>query len=301
MTEVLTKAAGFILLIALAYILKLRGFFKPEHKDIIAKMALMITLPCVAISGFKSFTYDVSYLVAIVLGVVVNVAGLSIGTLLSLKSSKDKRALMMMSTAGYNVGIFTIPFVSSFLTSSALLGVMMFDIGNSIMIFGSSAAITDAIVNKHTGNPVPAIIKKLLSMPAFIAYFTMFIISLVGIRLPDAVFTITDIGASATSFLAMMMIGIMLDFNIPKAEILSVSWVIALRYIFSAVVATIIFFSPLPYEVRKGLMVVVFAPLSTASVVFAQALGCKSSSVGIVGSLTIMLSIIFMVGIIIFI
>lgn len=300
MSEILIKSTGFILIILLSYLLKKRGIFKLEDKNMLAFMLLNINLPCIVISGFQNFQLELALLLAICFGVIANLGGVALGYLLSRKKPKEELALRMMSSAGFNIGIFTIPFVSGFLSPSALLGVLMFDIGNAVMVFGASAAITSAVVSKEKKNPLPALGKKLVSSVPFMTYMSMLVLYLVGVTLPSGLYLMTDIGAGATAFLAMVMIGIMIEFKIPKSEVKEVCGVLCSRYANSILFAVIFYCLPFPMELRKALILAVFSPVSTAGAVFSQALGCKPSLTGIVTSLSIIISIAAMIGIILF-
>lgn len=54
MKEVLIKSLGFIIIMALGYILKKRGFFKKEDGLFLSKIVMNITLPAALIAGASS-------------------------------------------------------------------------------------------------------------------------------------------------------------------------------------------------------------------------------------------------------
>lgn len=300
MGDILAKSLGFILIIITAYTLKQFGVIKLEDKKFLGTMILTVNLPCVIISGFQDFQYDTSLVVAVILALVANFIGIAIGYVISLKKDKETRILFMMGTSGYNIGIFVIPFVSSFLSSAAVVCSLMFDIGNAIIVFGTSAAITSAVVNNQKSNPIPAILKKLFTTVPFITYIVMIAVVSLNITLPSRLYIMTDIGANATAFLAMFMIGVMLEFNIKKDDFKSAISVIITRYLYSAIVSVFIYMLPFDLEIRKALIIAVFSPLSTAGVVFTEKIGCKSSLVGVFGTLNIICSMIAIIGIVIF-
>lgn len=301
MGEILTKSFGMIFMICLAYFLKKRGVFKADDSKIIATLILTVNLPCVVISGFKEFAMTTSLVVALLAGFLFNVVCITVGYLISVRKSKENKLLYMMTAGGYNVGIFTIPFVASFLPPSAMLATLMFDMGNAPMVFGGLSATTSVVVNKEKTNPMPILLKKLSKSVSLISYICLFIIYTLGFTLPSQVFVVTDIAAGATGYLAMIMVGLMVEVKIPIDELKAVSGCIVTRYACSALFAVGVFYSPLPYDIRKALMICAFAPLSTSSMVLGQEIGCKPVHMGIVGSVTIMVSIVCMLGIVIFV
>lgn len=301
-TDILITAFGFILIIAVSYFLKEKGIFKTEYKVFLGNVLLNINLPCVIISGFKTFEYDNSLIMVIVLGIVISLFAILVGFIVSYKKEKPDKVLHMMTCAGYNIGIFTIPFVSSFLSSSALICTLMFDMGNAIMVFGTTSAITTAIVYKKKQNPIPAILKKLFTTIPFVTYLVVILTIALNIKIPSAVYKVTDIGSNMTAFLAMVMIGIMLELKIDVNDVKSVVSAILVRYLFATVMSLLIFsLSPFEYELKKALAIAIFSPLSTASLVFSQKAGCKGTTLGAFSSLSIIISMIVLIGIVVFV
>lgn len=296
MQDILITACGFFVMIFIGYLMKRKGVISLQDKDFLGTMLLNVCLPSVIINSFKDFTFDVSFLIAFAIGVACNLAGIFVGYLLSLKSKREDKALLMVLTSGYNIGIFTIPFVSSFFSATAVLSVLMFDVGNAIFVMGTSAAIISGILENEKGNPFPVIFDKMRKSLCIWAYIIMFTFVALGVQVPEAVFSIVSIPAGATSFLAMTMVGIMLEFKIEPNERKELTKLLFLRYSFAFMIATILFvFLPFELEIKKALMIGVFSPMSTASMVFAQKLGCKSSLVGGAGTFSILLSMIFIV------
>lgn len=298
MASILTTASGFFLMIFIGYIMKKKNIIQLQDKDFIGKILLNVCLPSVIIMSFQTFEFDFSMIVALGIGMLANLGGIFVGYLLSRKKSKEDQALFMVLAAGYNIGIFTIPFVSSFFEASAVMAVLMFDVGNAIFVMGTSAAVISAVLNNEKGNPFPAIAKKMSKSPTILTYVVMFALIGAGIELPEALFTIVDIPSRATSFLAMIMVGIMIEFNIEKTEKNELIRLLCLRYGYAFFLSFLLFvFLPFDIEVRKALLIGVLSPMSTASMVFAQTLGCKPSLVGGAGTFSILLSMIFIVSV----
>lgn len=302
MGDILSTAASFIFLIALSYFLKRKGIFKSEDKRFLSGILINICLPCVIINGFSDFNFDLSLFTAVFLCIVISSSAAFVAYLVSRKKERDITVLHMMSSTGYNIGIFTIPFVSSFLSSTAVVCTLMFDMGNAIFVFGTLAAMTSFAVDKETSNPIPALLKRLFTTVPFLVYFIMLAILALDITLPNIFYTFVDLGANSTSFLAMILIGIMLEFHFKKEEIKEIISALVVRYSISFISSIVIFMSPIfDHEIKKALMIALFSPISTASVVFLQRLKCKSSLVGAVSSLSIMISIVIIISIVIFV
>lgn len=301
MSEIQSTAISFVVLILLSNILKQRGVLKVEDKNFLGSILINICLPCVIINGFRGFQYDSSLFFAIFLCMGISIFALILGYAVTRKQGRDSKIVHMMTSCGYNIGIFTVPFVSSFLSPVAVVSTLMFDIGNAIFVFGLLAAVTSYVVDHDTRNPIPALLKKLFSTPPFIVYMIMLICIAGNITLPEGFYTFVELGASGTSFLAMVLIGIMIDIEIDRSERKEILSAIVLRYSVSAMSVLIIYMLPMyDMEVKKALMIAAVSPVSTASVVLAQKLNCKSTLIGAVSSLSIVISIVAIMSIVLF-
>ncbi len=300
MGQIIVTASSFVLVILLSYILKRIQIFRSEDAKFLGSLLINVNLPCVIISGFRDFEYDTSLLGAIILALGLSFLAIGVGFFVSKGKDTNSQILHMMGSSGYNIGIFTIPFVASFLNSQALIATLMFDIGNAVMVFGTTASVTTAIVNHDTRNPLPALLKKLFTTVPFVVYILMILCTTFGISLPSGIYVFTDMGSEATAFLAMVMIGLLIEFHVKLDDFKAVSSVVVTRYVFATVVSMLIYFVlPFDIEVRKALIICCFSPLSTASTVFAERMGCKSTLVGVFSSLSIMISMTIIIGIVI--
>lgn len=302
MVDILNTAGSFIILIIISYFLKMKGIFTEQSKRFLSFVLINICLPCIIVNGFKDFDFDTSLLMAIVACIVISSFGIFFSYLVSRKKNRDGIVIQMMSSAGYNIGIFTIPFVSNFLSSTAVVCALMFDIGNAIFVFGALSAATSFVVDGDRSNPIPTIAKKLFTNIPFLVYIVMLTTILFNLKFPAVVYSFAELGANATSFLAMVMIGIMIEFKINLSEIKYILSALVLRYSVALASSVIIFFLPIfELELKKALMIAVFSPMSTACVVYAEKLKCKASIVGAVSSLSIIASIVFIISIVVFI
>ena len=68
MAQVLMRAASFVAIIILGYVLKCRGFFKEEDFGILSKMTLKIALPAAIVANFSGASLNPSMLFLSLLG-----------------------------------------------------------------------------------------------------------------------------------------------------------------------------------------------------------------------------------------
>ncbi|WP_378953729.1 AEC family transporter [Pelosinus sp. sgz500959] len=295
MTEVLLKAMAFVSIIILGYTLKRIGFFMPNDYKMISKIVMNLTLPAAVITGFANFQMDISLIYVVLLGLLCNVFMVSLGFWAGAKND-DNKAFYMLNFSGYNIGCFTLPFVQNFLGPFGVVATCMFDSGNSIMCTGGTYAAAASVVGVgEKGHAGMRLIKTLFSSVPFTTYIAMLLLSLLGIHFPVAVNSLISIIAGANSFLAMLMIGMMIEIDLEPKHLKQAAFILSVRYLLASIFAVIFYFyTPFSLEVRQVLVLVIFAPISALVPVFTEkckgntALSSFTNSISILLSITIM-------------
>ena len=292
MGDVLLKALSFVAIIAVGYVLKRIGFFKAEDAKLLSKIVIYLTLPAALIGGFETFSFSLSLLVSIVVGFVASVILLAVGFLLSRGREGTVRALYGLNLPGYNIGTFVMPFVQRFLEPAGIVVISMFDMGQALWSLGGSYAVVFGSIAGERRVRLRDIVSKLFHSAPFLTYFVMFVLSLCRVRLPAQVFSVAKIFGSGNAFLAMLMIGVMFDLRLERSEIRDVVRILGARYLLNAVFAAAVWaLLPVPALVKQVLTVGLFASIPTVTTAYCEKCGCKSSVSGVLGSLSILISL----------
>lgn len=297
MLVVLSKAIAFVLIILIGYMCKRRGVFAPTDYQLVSKIVLNITLPCAVISSFAHFEMDYSLIAAVFLGLCGNLLMLFVALMLTRGDTPATKIFYIFSLAGYNVGCFTLPFAQAFLTPFAVVGLCMFDVGNSIMCTGMTYALTASCIGYADGHKdrfsMKSIAEKLLHSAPFVVYISMLILSLVGVQFPKSVYTFTDIVGAANPFLSMLMIGMMFEIKLDKQAMGYVKELFSVRYLISLVCAgAFIYFAPFKQEVNYVIALAFMAPCTIIGPIFVEKLGGNVQLASLFNSMTIITSVI---------
>ncbi|MBG6241283.1 MAG: AEC family transporter [Candidatus Symbiopectobacterium sp. Dall1.0] len=294
MVDVLIKAFSFILVIIIGYQLKQRGVLQPESGTALSKLMMNFTLPAAVITGFASFQVDHSLLILVAFGLGCNLLLLGIGYMIGRRRPEGLKAYYMINSPGYNIGCFTLPYVQSFLGPVGIVATCLFDAGNSVICTGGSFAAASAATGRSSG--WLNIIKRLFSSVPFDVYVFLMIAALMGWHLPPQITLVVSTLGNANPFVAMLIIGMLLEINIERSQLKHVLTILLLRYGSAAAFACLFyFFTPLPLEIRQVLAVVVFAPLSSLSPIFTSRFSGNLSVVAsFANSASIMISIVIM-------
>lgn len=296
MLDIIIRASYFILMIAVSYLLKRAGILSKEDGVAIARVVLNLTLPCAVLVSFRSFVFDWSYMLIPLISFMSNILMLSVGFMISRGKSREERIFYMLELSAYNIGNFTFAFVTGLLSTAGVVASCLFDMGNSPMSVAINAVITQIAVGDMMSHR--RAFRSLLSVftrPAFDAYIIMLIFSALPVSLPDRVFEFAGLISPANGPLAMIMIGLMLEFRLDKSKLKEVVVVNVLRLLLAVAIAFLFFkFAPFPYEVRKAVAITAFAPISSASPAFVAEMKGDVALVGFASTVSIALALILM-------
>ncbi|MDR0199756.1 MAG: AEC family transporter [Streptococcaceae bacterium] len=297
MTTIVLNALALLVTILLAFAVKSWGILRQEDGQTVAKIVVWVTLPATLIVGVNGFHLSAEVFALLGLGVLCNVLAMGLGYVVSGRETSARRGLYLFNVGGYNIGNFTIPFVSSFFPV-AIPFLAMFDMGNSLMVTGTTQGLVEGILGKRQqGLDFRVIGRILLKSPPFLTYMGMLVLAAVGVKLPSQVLVPVRFLASGNSFLSLFMIGLFMQFELRKLK--AVWGILLARYAGAAVLSALCYFLlPFPSFVREVLVLVLFCPISFLTTIQAVQFGADEGEAGLASSLSMLLSLLFMSGIV---
>ncbi len=299
MQDILVKAACYIAIIILGYVLRRTGFFGPETFGVLSKIVLKITLPCAIIASSAGKAIDTSYLIIVLLGFGGGVLYMLFGWLVHKRKPKDEQAFAILNTPGYNIGTFAMPFTQSFLGSMGVVTTSLFDMGNAFICLGGAYGIA-ASVKEGRGFDLKRILKGLAMSIPFMTHLTMVVLNLFRLTPPAPIVNFAQIIGNGNAFLAMLMIGVGFKLSEEKEQIGAIFRVLSVRYGLAAVLALIFYFGlPFDVEVRQALVILAFSPIGSAVPVFTAELKGDVGLSSAINSIAILLSIVIIVALLI--
>lgn len=292
MDQVLIKAAGYIFIIIIGYLLKRIGLFDFKDQRTVMKLIMNITLPAAVIAAFSNFEKDTRLIFITVIGLMMNLIMSGIGYLVALRKSKKDRAFNIINYSGYNIGTFAMPYLQSFLGSMGIVVACLFDAGNAIMCTGVTYAIASQVASKEKFT-IKDFLHKVFSSVPFDVYIVMLLCYFTDIRFPKAVYSIASLIGNANAFLAMFMIGLSFEIVLDKGILRQVWTSLFIRYSINSVIAYLFYkYTPFAIEVKTIVVLIMFAPMSALNVINTiKCEGDKEKS-GLLNSLSIVISLI---------
>ena len=303
MLAVIGNALGFACIIIVGWTARRLHLVDREVKRVLPNLMLCITLPASIISNCNGCKISPSDLYILGLGCLFNATALILAWIVGRRNHLS--SFLMVSTAGFNIGCFAMPFVQGMLPAQAVMQASLFDIGNSLMCLGLNYGIVAQAKEAETGGDgrldVPKLLGVALRSVPVIAYLAMLALCLLRIELPVMLVNAAGIAGRANPFIAMMVIGTSIEF-VGKDDIGDgaggrygvVFKACALRLLHSAASAAVVVVLPLPAAVKCVVTCLVFAPIGAVSSVYAHRLRLDDGLAACINSCYVPISIIAM-------
>ncbi len=292
MLDVLIKSSGFVFIIILGFILKKVGFFKKEDGLFFSKVVMNITLPAALIANSSGMEINMITISIILIGLCCGFFNIFLAKYVNRRQSPTTRALSMINCSGYNIGNFAIPFAASFFDATGMIYMCMFDIGNAFMGLGGTYALARNEVDGRGRLDIKNLCLVLVKSIPFDVYLLLFILSLFNLTIPAPVTTIASMIGGANSFLAMLMIGIILEIKISRSQAKAVVKILGVRYVGNILLSIVVFFIlPLPLLAKQMVTLILFCPISTVSAVYSKMIDNDDPAPALANSISILVSI----------
>lgn len=297
MADILIRAACFVAIIVLGFLLKKLGVFKDSDFSVLANVTLKITLPAAIITNFANKELDVSMLILIALAIACGFVYIGLGFLMNLRRSKAQRAFEILNLPGYNIGCFALPFVQTFLGSAGVMAACLFDVGNGLICLGGAFSIASMVKDGEKFS-IKRMARTLGKSVPFLCFVTMPILCLLHVPIPSPVTTLTGTISNANAFCAMLMIGVGFKLTADKSQIGKILRVLIIRFGAAAILAVLAYqFLPFAAEVRKAIVLLMFSPFGSAIPAFTEELGEDVGLSSAINSISIICSVVLMVSI----
>ena len=251
-----------------------------------------VTLPCALLCNGNGVTINAAMLMVLAIGLSSNIIMLVISYFLSKKEGALNQGYYMLNCSGYNIGNFAMPFVQTFFPGMGVAYLCMFDVGNSIMCLGGTYALAGSVASSGSKLTLKNLLKKLFSSIPFDVYILIFILAVFHVQLPDHIISIASFIGAGNGFLAMFMIGLLLEVKINPMEMKMVVKTLFIRLFFGMILMLAVYFAlPLPLLAKKIAVLAMAAPITTVAAVFSRNIGYRKDAPAIASSLSIIISI----------
>ncbi len=295
MLDILIQAGSYVAIIFLGMFLRRVGFFGPEAFPVLSNVVIKITLPAAIIYNAAGRTIDTQMLLIPLLGLAGGILYIAVAALIHIRSTKEQRSFAVLNTAGYNIGVFAMPFTQGFLGSMGVAATTLFDVGNSFICLGGSFGAASAIKAGEAFN-LRRILKTLATSIPFVTYVITVTMNLLYIPIPGPVVSCAKLISGANAAMAMLMVGVGFQLSGDRSQAATIARILVPRYAIAAVLALCYYhFLPFSLEVRQTLVILCFSPIGAAVPGFTQELGEDTGLSSAINSIAILISIVIIV------
>ena len=203
-----------------------------------------------------------------------------------------------MTTVGFNIANFFFPLVEGIWGQAGMQYIALVDAGNAFTIFVLCYILAMMYSPNNQDKIVKIdfkyILKRLIRSAPLLSYIVALIINFTGIFIPSFISDLIDIVAGANTALALLLLGIFLQFKFGKSEWISIIKVLVLRYSVGLIVGLCLFFL-LPPNIFNPLFRIIIClslilPVGLAVIPFSVEIGYDQRHVTMVVNLTILIS-----------
>ncbi len=275
MYEILISCFGCIFIIALGYLLKCIGILHFEDRKPLSKIITHITLPCAILSGAGNLKLNWQTGLIVLLGFGFALMMLFTASLFTRRFSREERVFYLLSCGAFNVSSFTIPFIQTLIAPVYLIYAFTFDAGNALMATNGAYMTTCALTGYRRDQS--SFLRRLFSSIPFDTYIIILLFSIFHLPLPAVIIDLVSLAAKANPFLAMFVIGVMLEFRFEKDAVTKTARILAIRLGFAVIACLLVLLLPLDSQIVRILCVCLFSPVSTLAPIFIDMIGGDTS------------------------
>jgi len=282
------------LIILVGYVFKRIGLVKETDGEAISRLIFNITLPALVVSTFSTIKIEKSLLL---IPILCSVFGLIMTAVALIAFRKDKRkdkGMMSMLIPAFNIGLFAYPLVESLWGKEGLKYIGMFDMGNSIIVFGVCYVTASIYSTEDAGVDFKEVLKRVATSMPLMCYIITLIFNLSGIHFPNIMLDVTNILSKANTPLSLLLLGIYLSFSFEKEYLVKMAKILIIRYGIGISVGLILFFV-LPFEnLFRYILLIGFAlPISMSVIPYSVQFNYDQKFVGTVNNITIVISFFY--------
>jgi len=283
-----------MLIILLAYFFKRVGLIKESDGEGVSRIIFNITLPSLVITTFSTIKVDTTLLMVPVICAVYGAIMTGIALLAFRKEDRKVKGMMSMLVPAFNIGLFAYPLVDSLWGQEGLKYIGMFDMGNSIIVFGVCYVTASIYSTEDAVIDFKGVLKRVASSIPLMSYIITLAVNLAGLHFPNIVLEVTKVISKANSPLSLLLLGIYLSFTFEFEHLAKMGKVLLLRYGIGIVTGTILFFL-LPFEplLKYILLIGLALPISMSVIPYSVQFDYDKKFVGTLNNMTIIISFLY--------
>jgi len=287
-----------IIIIFIGYVLKRSRVIQEKDGEGLSRIIFNLTLPALIISSLSDMKIEYSLFLLVIIAFAY---GLGMGALSILIFNREPpkiKGMLTMLVSGLNIGLFAYPLVEGIWGKDGVKYFGMFDIGNSLIVFGLLYLVANYYSFEKTELSVKDIFKKLIKSIPLMTYLTVCLFIVINLPIPEIVLDVTDVISSANTPLSFLLLGVYLHFSYEKGYYKRIFIVILVRYGIGTVIGLSLFYLfPFDDLFNYTMLIGFILPASLTVLPYSIEFNYDQKLVGTTINITILLSFLLLWGI----
>ncbi len=285
-----------VAIIIIGYVLKRVNILKESDGVTISRIIFNITLPALVIVSLNSVKIEASLMLIPIIILLYGILSFVLAYFVFKKEDKELKGTLMMLASGYNVGLFVFPIVEAIWGAEGLLYFGMFDVGNSIIVFGLVYLVGSYFSEEGLALKPISILKKFGKSIPFMSYVIMSILNFSHIHLPSGIIDVATIISKANMPLSLLLLGLYLNFTFEKQYIKPITKFLLFRYGLGLFVGIVLYlFLPVNEMFKYTILMGLILPIGLAVIPYAHEFKYKTTLlIGTISNICIIISIILL-------
>lgn len=274
MGDVNTVFFTSMLLILTGYLFRRFGLLKERDGKVISVIVLNLTFPALILTTVVSIEIRPELLIFPAVAFAYCAVMVGAGYLLFRNRPREDRGVMMMCVNGFNAGLFAFPLIEGIWGTRGLQYLAVFDIGNAVILLGLNYVIGSVFSPLNAGRKVKVdlafILRSMVRSVPLMTYFAGIALNLLDVSFPAVIQGGLEALARANMALALVLLGLYLEFRPVPGRAPKILAVLALRYGAGLAVGLTLFFL-LPFDplFRGLLMIALILPIGMTVIPYA--------------------------------
>lgn len=283
--------------VALGFLLKKTGVLSSEHGKSLSRVILNVTLPAVFLQTISTIKLDFSLFMAPIICLVHSFGVAFISGILFKKEIISDKGISRMSSVGFNIGLFAYPIISGLFGPSGLSTMAMLDFGNTFIVFGLSYFLGYIYSGKRAGQKLrfTEIVTLFATSIPFMSYLVALTMNIFGLHFSGFASEVIDVVAKANNGMALLVLGLTLDFKFESSKWRLIAKIMGLRY-GAGLLAGVVLYMFLPFSqlYRTIILLGLSLPVALAVIPYSVEFEYDSSIAGTIANFTMIISFALM-------
>jgi len=279
-------------IVGLGFSLKQWGVVSEQDGKVLSRMLMHTTFPALMVVSTLHVPLTSSLAAIPFVSIALGSMLLLLAWFVFANRPVRLRGVLTMGIGAFNIGLFGFPIVEGIWGRDALVYAVLYDIGNTLVIFGIVYPVGYYFASGGTQRPpVLATIRRVLRLPPMLGMLVGLTLNLLSLDLPPVLFDTLDTLAKANKSLVLLLLGIYLSFRLEKAQQAAILRLLALRYAGGLVAIALLYVVlPVPTLLRTTLTVCILLPIGMTVLPFSDEFNFDSRVAGTLVNLSLVIS-----------